>query len=319
MGLLGFISDAVDSASSFVSDTYEGVSDAASGVVDTVAEVGSDAYDTVSDAAGGAVDYVADTGSAAYEGISEGVGDAADWVGEKADSVAELGGGAIDAAGDALGSIDPMAAAHYAVKGVKGIGSAATAMGGKFAPYMGKLAGLGKAVGPLGMLDGGIGMVRDIMGAQDPEEGQSGKDFDASSFIGNALGFGGGLGTTLGSLGIGGGSALAGGSAAAGGAAAAGGSVLGAGAAGFAAGTGLAKLADSKYGQDEHGKTSYDYNTEAAVRTEKWANEALGLDDDHWAGKIAGGGHAALGGIGAGLVGGGQAIGNFVSENLPGW
>jgi hypothetical protein len=315
MGLLGYIKDAASSASDFVSDTYEGVSDVAGDVVDTVVDTGADAYNTVADTAGGVADAVVDTGS----DIAGVAGDAVDWVGEKADSVAELGGGAIDAAGDALEGVDPAAIAHYGVKGLKGLSSAATAMGGKFAPYMGKLASLGKVAGPLAMLDGAIGMGREIFDTQDPEAGESSRDMNMNTMIGNGLTFGGGLLSTLGSLGIGGGSALAGGSAAAGGALAAGGSVIGAGAAGFAGGTALANFADSKYGQDEHGKTSYDYNTMAAVQTENSVNEALGLDEGHWAGKIAGGGHAALGGIGAGLVGGAEAAGSFLSEKLGGW
>jgi len=55
------------------------------------------------------------------------------------------------------------------------------------------------------------------------------------------------------------------------------------------------------------------------VRTENYVNEALGLEPGSLAGQIAGGGHAALGGIGAGLVGGGKAIGSFVSDKLGGW
>lgn len=257
----------------------------------------------------------------AYDSVSETVGEVADVAGGVVDGVASGAGGVIDGASDVAGGVldtvvdtgasiaeDPLAFGRSAVdlvgNNIVGFG---VDLASKAGPLT-KLAGpLGKVTGPIGLLSCALGTYDEAQNLGDPEAGESQKDFNLNNFLSNGVGAVGGLLSTAGMIGGSGATAAALGSA---------GSVIGAGAAGLLGGQYMAEAADGQYGRDENGRTTWDENTDAANRTREWVNGALGSEPDGLAGTIAGGVHAGIGGIGAGLVGGGRAATNWFSDTF---
>jgi hypothetical protein len=284
MGALSWIKENVPGAAA--------VAEVASGAVDTATEYVAPAVDAATEYVAPAVGYIADAtglGDAAADpgpsvvganvsGQEPGFRNTVDLLGNN------LLGWGVDFAGKVAGT-DLL----KNIPGAAGVTSASNA--------------LGKVLSPAALISGTLGMVGDLGNLADPDPGQSSSDFDANSFLSNLAGaVGGGFGTA-GAFGT-----TLGLSTAAAGAAASVGSVVGAGAAGLLGGHMLAKAGDGEYGRDENGRTTWDELASGCTAVERRIN---GEDnpDGFW-GKAAGGTLAAVGGIGAGLVGGARAAKN---------
>ncbi len=167
---------------------------------------------------------------------------------------------------------------------------------------------LGDVLAPISMVTDAVGLATELSHLRDPDAGESVQTFDPNNLMTSLYGFGGGLASTLGMIGVGGGTTLGGAATAgAGGALGAAGSVVGAGAAGLLGGHYLARAADSEIAEYDDGETTYDRNTRGAIAIRETVNETLGLDSDSAVGDVAAIPAAAVGGIGAGIMGGARA------------
>jgi hypothetical protein len=151
-------------------DWWDDVSDAASSAVDTVSDAAGAVADTVSDAAGAVVDTVSDAASSAVDAVSTAAG-------AVVDTVTETVGAAATAVADAAGGVwnQMQAAAEEVGSAVASVADdVKDYLGDGYAALQGILAKIasGLGLGDLGILDGLIQKLKQLVNGESDQEGQ---------------------------------------------------------------------------------------------------------------------------------------------------